>query len=59
MTPLIGRIGFSAALALLVEAHGVWLLDTTIHPLTGWLTFALAAVVLFFIAEHEPRGKAA
>jgi exosortase len=45
------------ALALLVEAHGVWLLDTTIHPLTGWLTFALAAVVLFFIAERGTRSQ--
>jgi exosortase len=46
-------------LALLVDAHGPALLDTWIHPFTGWCTFALAAGILFMISERSERSAAA
>ena len=46
-----------AILALLVDRFGAGILDTTMHPASGWLTFTLAALVLFFVAEW--RGKRA
>lgn len=44
-----------ALLALLVDRYGAGILDTTMHPASGWLTFMVAAGVLFGVAETGRR----
>jgi exosortase len=44
-----------AILALLVDRFGADILDTAMHPASGWLTFTVAALILFFIAEWRGR----
>lgn len=43
-------------LAVLVNQQGAAVLETAMHPASGWLTFMAAAVVLFFVAEAR-RGS--
>ena len=44
-----------AILALLVDRFGADILDTAMHPASGWLTFTVAALILFFVAEWRGR----
>jgi exosortase len=44
-----------ALLALLVDRYGAGILDTAMHPASGWLTFMIAGVVLFAVAEIGHR----
>lgn len=44
-----------AILALLVDRFGAQILDTAMHPASGWLTFTVAALLLFFVAEWKGR----
>jgi exosortase/archaeosortase family protein len=42
-------------LAILGEAHGYDVLDTPIHPLSGYASFVLGLALLFLFAERRPR----
>jgi exosortase len=42
-------------LALLVDRYGAGILESAMHPTSGWITFMIAAGVLFFIAEADRR----
>jgi exosortase len=48
-----------AMLALLVDRYGNGILETAMHPASGWLTFMLAGAVLFAIAETGRRSSSA
>jgi len=47
------------ALAILAETYGYELLDTSIHILSGYVSFVLTLAVLFLFAERHPRRAAA
>jgi exosortase len=48
-----------ALLALIVQRWGTGILHTGLHPASGLLTFAAAAVLLAFLGRREMRGQAA
>jgi exosortase/archaeosortase family protein len=44
-----------ATLVALGNHMGVEILETPIHPLTGWVSFAASSLGMFALADYGPR----
>jgi exosortase len=53
---LVCNVARVVLLAILVESQGYDVLDTPIHPLSGYVSFVLTLAALFLFAERRPRS---
>jgi exosortase len=56
---LAGNVLRVALLAVLAEGFGYGILETSVHVLSGYLSFVLTLVALFLFAERAPRRSSA